>query len=154
MKTLRTERTIPAPPEVVWGVLADVARYPDWNPFLVEVRGTPTLGRRLRVTLAPPGGRRVTLHPRVTVLEPGATLEWLGRLGLPRLLDGRHRFELHPVDGGRGTRLVQREEFRGVLVPVVARQLDRSTRAGFLAMNEALGARAQAVGAERGAARA
>jgi hypothetical protein len=35
-------------------------------------------------------------------------------------------------------RLVQRERFRGILVPLVWRTLDRDTRRGFEAMNQAL----------------
>lgn len=63
------------------------------------------------------------------------------RLALPGLFDGRHIFELQPAPGG--TRLVQREEFRGILVPLFARSLDRNTARGFVAMNEALKARVE-----------
>jgi uncharacterized protein YndB with AHSA1/START domain len=38
-------RTLPAPPEVVWDVLADPARWPDWWPGLVEA--DPTVRRAL-----------------------------------------------------------------------------------------------------------
>ena len=44
----------------------------------------------------------------------------------------------------REFRFTQREEFRGVLVPLLWKQLDTRTRAGFEAMNEALKARAEA----------
>jgi hypothetical protein len=143
MKTLHSEITIAAPPEHVWDVLVDVERYADWNPFLVDATGMPAEGTRLRVTLSPPGGRRMKMRPRVTAFERPLTFEWLGHVLLPGIFDGRHRFELHPVDGGRATRLVQREEFRGMLVPLLARQLDKGTLAGFAAMNQAIKARVE-----------
>ena len=43
----------------------------------------------------------------------------------------------------KGTRLVQQEHFRGILVPLVARTLDRGTLPAFVGMNEALKRRAE-----------
>jgi hypothetical protein len=89
--------------------------------------------------MQPPGGRALTFRPAVTALEPGRLLEWLGHLGVPGLFDGRHRFELRAT--GAGTRLVQSESFRGLLVRPMRRSLDDRTRSGFVAMNEALARR-------------
>jgi hypothetical protein len=141
MKRLHTEVLIDASPADVWAVLTDFARYPVWNPFVVNAVGQAVRGSALRVTIAPPGARRMTLEPVVTELAPEQVLEWWGHLGVRGIFDGRHRFELHPVAGG--TRLVQSEVFTGVLVPFVARSLDRGTAAGFAAMNSALKARAE-----------
>ena len=33
MRTNSATVDIAAPPDQVWGVLADLDRYPDWNPF-------------------------------------------------------------------------------------------------------------------------
>ena len=60
----------------------------------------------------------------------------MGRLGIPGLFAGRHRFDLVSTD--TGTRLVHSEEFTGVLVPVLAKSLDQKTRAGFESMNVAM----------------
>lgn len=148
MKELYTEIGIDAPTEHVWDVLVDFDRYPEWNPFIVEVQGDAHPGARLRVTLAPPGGRAVTVAPTVTEVAGPRNLQWLGRFGFPGLFDARHRFELHTSSDG--TRLVQREVFTGVLVPLFARTLDRNTAEGFAAMNTALKRRAeQTVGARR-----
>ncbi len=59
----------------------------------------------------------MTFKPRVTVVEPGRRLEWLGTMGIPRLFDGRHSFTLTSRAQGR-TRLVQAEDFSGVLIAV------------------------------------
>jgi hypothetical protein len=138
---LRTEIDIAAPPDVVWSCLTNFAHYPDWNPFIVSVAGVAAVGQRLTVRLEPPGGRAITMRPTVTEVVPGRTLEWLGRLGMPGIFDGRHRFELHET--ATGTRLVHGEIFHGLLVRPLRRSLDVSTRAGFVAMNDALARRVQ-----------
>ena len=147
MKQLHSEVLIEAGTAEVWAVLTDFARYPEWNPFLVRVAGVLERGGRLRVTLAPPGGRQITIRPEITELATAGVLEWWGHLGVRGIFDGRHRFELHPT--GAGTRLVHSETFTGALVPLFARSLDRGTAAGFALMNTAIKARAEQLPAEQ-----
>lgn len=139
---LHTDVTIDARPQVVWDVLTDLDRYPEWNPFIIEAAGTLAVGERLTNRLQPPGGKAMTFRPTVTELEPGAVVEWLGRMVVPGVFDGRHRFELRPTPSG-GTAFVHTESFRGVLVRFLRSSLDSDTRAGFEAMNAALKARAE-----------
>lgn len=140
---LHTEIDIDAPCDVVWDILSDLDEYPAWNPFIVSAEGGVVVGERLTNRLQPPGGKAITFKPTVTEVEAGHTFEWLGRLGLPHVFDGRHRFELHDAPGG-GTRLVHSEKLTGALVPFLRKSLDTQTHAGFVAMNEALKARAEA----------
>jgi hypothetical protein len=144
MHRTETSIEIEAPPASVWAVLADTASYPAWNPFVQSIEGELRPGEHLRVRLQPPSGRGISLRPKVLVAEPGHELRWLGRLGLPRLFDGEHEFVLTELDGGRRTRFVQAETFRGVLVPFLGRAL-ADTEKGFVAMNEALRDRVHAV---------
>ena len=55
----------------------------------------------------------------------------------------RYVFRLSPTTRG-GTRFVQREEFRGLLVPLLWSSVSRNTQRGFEAMNAALKERAEA----------
>src|SRR5687768_1962 len=135
MKKLTATIDIDAAPETIWAVLVDLSRYAEWNPFIVEAEGRAEPATRLRLRMCPPAGRAMTLKPRVTVVEPGRVFEWVGRLGVPGLFTGRHRFELQPI--ATGTRLVQSEQFTGLLVLFVSRMLDTQTLPGFVAMNEA-----------------
>ncbi len=80
--------------------------------------------------------------PKVLAAEPGRELRWLGRLGLPGIFDGEHSFRLEPLPGG-GTRLVQAERFRGLLVGLFGGTLEK-TKAGFEQMNRALKQRTEA----------
>jgi hypothetical protein len=141
-KTLATEIDIAAPRQRVWQVLADLSAYREWNPFIVEATGHVEQGGRLTLRMQNVGGRVMTLRPTVTEVREGELLRWLGRLWIPGLLDVEHTFALEDR-AGSGTRLVQKEDFRGVLVPLVARTLDRGTLPAFVRMNEALKRRAE-----------
>jgi hypothetical protein len=133
---LRTEIDLAADPAAVWAALLDLPSYSRWNPFITRAVGTPEVGQRLELRMKPPGGRAVTFRPTVTEAESCRVFEWLGHLGVPGLFDGRHRFELHRTESG--TKLVQTESFRGLLVRPMRRSLDGPTLAGFESMNEAL----------------
>jgi hypothetical protein len=141
MKTVRVVTDIAAPVPAVWAELSAVATYAEWNPFITSLQGELVVGRRLEARIAPPGGRPMTFRPTVTELDEGKRLEWLGRLLMPGVFDGRHSFLLEDVGDGV-TRLTQAEQFSGVLVPLTRTVLER-TRAGFEAMNEQLRLRAE-----------
>jgi hypothetical protein len=136
---IETAITIAAPPAAVWAVLADTARWADWNPFIRSLEGRLDPGARLAARMHPEGRRPMTFRPRVTVAEPGRELRWQGRLILPGLFDGEHWFTLDPAPGG--TRLRHGERFSGVLVPLVP--VDGFAR-DFNRMNEALKVRREA----------
>jgi hypothetical protein len=135
-KTITTNVVVNAPVEHVWDVLTDLGQHQAWNPFIVAGSGTIKTGQRLVLKIQPPGGGAMTFTPTVTVVEHHQRFEWLGHLGLPGLLDGRHSFTFTPMPGGR-SHLQQEETFSGVLVPFLGTMLDR-TRNGFVAMNDAL----------------
>ncbi len=139
---LHTEITIDAPPDTVWQVLSDLDRYADWNPFITSAAGDLAVGKRLTNRLQPPGGKAMTFKPTITEIIPGQSLEWLGRLGIAGVFDGRHRFELTGTPDG-GTRMVHSEHFSGVLVPFLRRSLDKQTKQGFEEMNASLKAQAE-----------
>ena len=143
MLELRTDIEIDAPVERVWEVLTDFDRFPDWNPFIRRIRGNAQVGSRLDVFLGASGTRGMRFRPIVTKVVPNRELRRLGRLGLPRLFDGEHIFQIEPL-GPTRARFIQRERFRGLLVPLMARSLNRDVRRGFEEMNHALQARVHA----------
>ena len=145
MKELRASIDIQATPERVWDVLTDFASFSEWNPFITSLIGKAEPGAKLTVRIEPPDGRAMTFKPTVLRADGAREFRWLGRLGLPRVFDGEHIFELQAHKGG--TRFVQREEFRGALVTPLLAWVGKSTEAGFKQMNEALKARAEVASA-------
>ncbi|MCC7477731.1 SRPBCC domain-containing protein [bacterium] len=139
---VETSIEIEATPEQVWAVLADFESYPEWNPFITQISGSPELGETLSVSIQPPGGKAQSFKPEVTAAEAGHELRWLGRVGLPRVFDGRHYFVIDTADMPQGkVKFVHGESFEGMLVPFVARKLNSQVRQGFEQMNEALAQR-------------
>jgi hypothetical protein len=141
-KQLHATIGIDATPQRVWQILTDFAAYPDWNPFITRASGTASPSERLRLRMQPPGGRGATLRPTVLEADPGRRLRWLGHLLFPGLFDGDHSFIIEPLVDGR-VRLTQQEQFRGILLPLAARSLDRHTLPGLQQLNQALKRRAE-----------
>lgn len=143
MRTIEATIVIPAPLTAVWKVLSDGEHYADWNPFITVASGDLTRGSRPTLRITPPGKATTTVRPLVTEASPETGLRWRGRLVLPGLCDADHQFHLTAEADG-GTRLVQRETFRGLLVPLLSSLLE-PTRQGFEAMNAALRHRVEAM---------
>ncbi len=137
VREIRTEIEIDASVARVWELLTDFERFGEWNPFIPKIDGELAVGSRLEVRLTPPGGGGMTFRPTVTKVEPGREFRWLGHVLFPGLFDGEHIFELEPLGSDR-TRLVQREEFRGILAWLLHWSVGYATRRGFELMNQKL----------------
>jgi hypothetical protein len=131
-KHTNTEITIDAPVAAVWEVLADNARYPEWNPYHVRVSGEFVVGAPLVVEVHKPNGEEVTLKPHVLRFEPERELTWGG--GIRGLFYGEHVFLLEEAAGG-GTHLIHKEDFTGPAVQFVPLE---AIDEGYAQMNEAL----------------
>lgn len=142
MHEVRTEVEIEATPERLWSILLDFPSYPEWNPFVRRVKGVAKVGDRLTAFIQPQGGRGMTFRPTVLTVTPNQELRWRGRVLLPGIFDGEHYFQISPLAPGR-LRFIQGERFSGILVAFAKSSLDGGTKAGFLAMNQALKARAE-----------
>jgi hypothetical protein len=142
MHKIQSDINISATPERVWSILTDFSAYPSWNPFIRSISGTIKIGQRLTVSIQPVGGRAMTFRPTVLLTQPNCELRWLGHFLFPGIFDGEHFFKIAAGASG-GVQLTQGEHFSGVLVGLAKRSLDRGTLPGFIAMNEALKARAE-----------
>ena len=141
-RRIATAIDIDAPAGAIWRVLVDFPAYPEWNPFIRRVGGRAEVEERLVVRMQPSGTRGMTFRPTVMKVEPGRELRWLGHLLVPGIFDGEHIFEIEELGRGR-VLFIQREVFKGLLVPLLARSLDRDTQRGFEEMNRALRERAE-----------
>lgn len=137
-----TEIEIAADPARVWAILGDFASYPAWNPFLVRVRGEARPASRIAARVRLPRGPGMSFNARILTLQAERELRWIGRLPLPGIFDGDHRFLIDSIGPGK-VRFEQREDYVGALVPLMRGWLEGDIRRGFEAMNAALKVRAE-----------
>ncbi|HEY6567026.1 MAG TPA: SRPBCC domain-containing protein [Actinomycetota bacterium] len=140
---IRTETTIAGTAAEVWDVLSDFTHYGEWNPAMRSVQGNAVVGERLTIEFERSAGKTMTLRPTVLAADPGHELRWMGRLLLPGIFDGEHRFEIHEDEPGT-VRFVQGERFSGVLVPFLRKMIEGETLDQFRRVNDALTARVHA----------
>jgi len=152
MKPISSEILIDAPPRVVFDVVLDLDRYPDWNPF------TPRVG--LRTEDVAPGAEfelvcRMTEtelleheHEVVLALDRDRMSFCMGTSrtrGRPGIRSARWQ-RCRLASGGR-TRFVNSEGFRGPLAPLVTLLYRKKLARAFDRYGKALKARAEAVAA-------
>jgi hypothetical protein len=141
-KTIQTEILINAKAEVIWNILMDFKNFPSWNPFIQEIEGNPEVGNKIKVRIKPPGKKGMVFRPIVLEHEQNKAFRWKGSLLVKGIFDGEHFFELEPVSE-QSTRLIHGEHFTGMLVNLLWKSLEPSTKEGFLQFNEALKRKAE-----------
>ena len=137
MKELRTEIEIDAEPKKTWNILMDFENWQDWNPIVNQVKGTATVGSKLVVTMCDNHGKDAQRYmPSVTNLEPPKYFRWRAQMMASFMFTNDKVFELEEIPNG--TRLIHREEFSGLLVPLFWGKLKSGALPMLNAMNKAL----------------
>ena len=90
---LRTEIQIQAAPEKIWQILTDLAKYPEWNPFITHAIGKVEVGAWVDITI-PSGSKETRLHCTVVKAEPKRELCWKYHIILSVLFRGEHSFTI------------------------------------------------------------
>ena len=137
MTTIKTTIDIAASPEMVWRVLTNFSAYSTWNPFIREIHGKLQQGAKLKVRMRLSKKRSHHFSPRITKAIPAAELHWRGKVLFNGLFDGEHAFIIVP-NGVNGVRFIQREQFTGLLAPIILPFIAKKTEAAFERMNKAL----------------
>jgi hypothetical protein len=119
---------IPAPPPLVWSVMADVARWPEWTAsvtrLVVLTPGPLRVGSLVRI-------HQPRLPPawwRITELDPGAQFTWVS------VAPGLRVTACHAVEpAGSGSRVTLSIRYEGLFGPWLARWT-RNLNDRYLAM--------------------
>jgi hypothetical protein len=110
----------------------DFKTYPDWNPFIKSIKGMPYIGQQLQVDIG-----SMKFKPIVQTKHYNKHFAWLGKLWVKGLFDGVHHYEINEIDE-QTCEFIHREEFSGILVPLLKKKLKTETYQGFINMNNAL----------------
>ncbi|HEY5648179.1 MAG TPA: SRPBCC domain-containing protein [Nitrospiria bacterium] len=131
MREIRTEIEINASINTVWRILTDLNNWKAWNP-IKEARGVATPGAQLTITMG--GGRQY--QPIVTEVREPKSFRWRGKMMAGFLMTNDKAFELEKA--GSGTRLIHRERFSGLLVPLFWGKMNQGVPPMLKSMNESL----------------
>ncbi len=142
MKSLKTSIQIQAPAAIVWNSLIDFEQYPEWNPFIRQIKGEAVQGQNLQISIQIPGQKPSEFKPEVIKCVPAQELRWLGKLFFKGLFDGEHYFQLKVI-GPNKVEFIHGENFSGLLSSPLMALIGKSTKEGFEAMNKALKAEAE-----------
>jgi hypothetical protein len=143
MKELCTEIEIQAPPEKVWQILSDLEHWSDWNPFIHRVHGKAVLDEKVDIRVRSTASKDMVLHCKVVKVVRNHELSWQYHVLAPFAYRGEHTFRIEPLGENR-TRFIDREVFDGLLLPLQEKNIDTAARSGFMDMDKALKARAEA----------
>jgi uncharacterized protein YndB with AHSA1/START domain len=133
---------IAAPAALVWQVITDLDRYPEWNPFVVACRSDLAVGSPIEMRVCGLAPWAVTQREEILAHEPGRRLCY-GLRGA--FLGGISSTRCHLVSarGPDAARYGSSFALRGALEPIVRGLLGGRLAHGFQAMTTALARRAE-----------
>ena len=119
MLTYSATTEINAAPETIWRILTDASKYKEWDASLIKLDGKIAPGEKLTILSKLSPDRAFT--PTVTEFEPNKKMVWSSGMPLG-LFKGARTFLLEPIGGGR-VRFSMREEFSGLLLPLIGKTI-------------------------------
>lgn len=141
-KVFATRVDIDAPAERVWSILADLDRYPQWNPFTVRIETDFVVGHPIVLHVSFDGAKPIKQKEILRCWAPGEQLRWSMTIG-PAWLFRAQRVQRVEVLGPARCRYISEDAFAGVFSPIVELLYGGKVQRGFDAMGTALARRAQ-----------
>jgi len=140
---VQTEIEISASPEKVWAVLVDIGSWHEWSPIINDSSGDASLSSILSITMR--GEKEYQdgpkYHPVITRLDAPKVFHWRAVMMNSIVMTNDKVIELEKTSAG--TRLVHKELFKGMVVPLLSNKFDENVPHMLSAMNEALKARVE-----------
>lgn len=137
LREIQTSIEIEATPEQVWGVLTDIDHWDKWNPIIISASGTASVGTELTITMRGEEGKDGPKYmPVVTSLQEPELFEWRAKMIAGFIFTNGRVFMLEKINGG--TRLINKETFKGMMVPLFWNKLNSHVPAMLNEMNVAL----------------
>ena len=136
-REIQTEIEIAAPPEKVWSILVNVDNWNKWNPIINQASGVASVGSELTITMRGEDGKDGPKYmPIVTDYKEPKLFVWRAKMMSEFMFTNGRVFELEKTNSG--TRLINKETFRGMLVPLFWSKLSSHVPLMLKEMNSAL----------------
>ncbi len=137
MREIKTEIHILAPADQTWKVLTDFNGWKEWNPTVNLAEGSSSVGSKLNITIRGKNGKDASNYqPIVVESNPIGSFRWRANMMNDFLFKNDRVFSLTAKDGG--TLLVHKEEFSGLMVPLMWKMLEGFVGPSLEKMNLAL----------------
>jgi hypothetical protein len=137
MREIRTEIEITAPPTKVWRILTNFENWKNWNPIINEASGIASLGSELSITMRGNNGKDGPKYkPKITIFEEPKSFRWRAKMMAEFLFTNDKVFELQETVSG--TRLIHKELFSGMFVPLFWSKLNQGVPPMLKSMNDSL----------------
>lgn len=136
-QSIRAEIIIDAPKEVVWSILSDLPRYEDWNPFIIKSEGRLAGGERLKNTIQY-GENVFVFRSKVLKVLPYQYFDWRwAAFWVNGIFDHHHYFKIEELHHHQ-VKLIQGENFTGLLSKIIFKKIADDTRKGITSMNQSV----------------
>ena len=139
---------VAAPADTIWELLADVERWPQWNPLYTQASGKLGIGAALKLREEVPGRPPRQLSPVVVDWEPRAQILWRENGVMARTM---RYIEIEALTE-TGCIFANGAFFHGLAGEVQAKSQRRAIFQGFEAMGEAVKRLAEQAWREQSAA--
>ncbi len=136
--------TIHAPASVVWQVLTDLEKYPEWNPFTVQAVSNLKIGSPIDMTLPKANGKAMTQREYIKVVDIEKQLSWGAPMPYRWILEALRDQYIAVLDENTCTYFTT-DSFWGLLTNTVMKQQGLWVKNGFDSVAFALKQRAESL---------
>ncbi len=136
MRENRDVIIIQATPEEVWGVLTNLGKHTEWNPLIYRAEGKVEVGEKVKLS-ARSASFDMKYNCLVVKVELNREFQWNWHIVFPFLIRGEHIFTIEPIDE-KSVRFTNWEIFKGMLVPLLAKDLATNEKDAMVTMDKAL----------------
>ena len=137
---------VAAPADVIWELVYQVERWPEWNPLYPEAKGQVAVGATLALTEALPGRPRQAIQPVIVDWEPNSQILWRAGGVLAKCV---RYIEIEALSEA-GCIFANGAFFHGVLGEQQAKSHRRAIHQGYEGFGQAVKQYAERQWAERG----
>lgn len=143
VREIKTEIEILAPVEKVWGILTNIDDWSNWSPIINQSSGQASLGSSISITMIgkKDGEDGPKYSPVITILDEPKSFRWSAKMIAGFIMTNDKVFLLEETN--TGTRLIHKELFSGMMVPLFWSSVEKNVPGMLNSMNEALKTKAE-----------
>ena len=143
MREITTEIEISAPVTEVWAILTNIDGWAEWSPIINQASGDASLGSTLSITMIGEEEDKdgPKYDPVITILDKPKSFRWRAKMMAGFIMTNDKEFELEATS--TGTRLIHKELFSGMFVPLFWSSVEKNVPTMLKSMNEALKIKAE-----------